>query len=228
MAAGHDATQLALMEESIVVVDREDRVLRAGSKRECHLNANIDAGLLHRAFSVFLFNSKGQLLLQQRSGAKITFPLYWANTCCSHPLYSAAEMEAHDGAGVKLAAVRKLGHELGIAAEQLPLDAFHYLTRIHYVAKMAGEWGEHEIDWVLVIQRDVELRLEPNEVHQARYFSEEELQAFLDNAEANGELISPWFKHLQERFLRPWWRALREGRITECKDHVTIHRIPPA
>jgi isopentenyl-diphosphate delta-isomerase len=53
---------------------------------------NIDQGMLHRAFSVFLFNTKGELLLQQRSDAKITFPGYWTNTCCSHPLYFPEEM----------------------------------------------------------------------------------------------------------------------------------------
>lgn len=48
---------------------------------------NINGGMLHRAFSVFLFTPDGKLILQQRSGAKITFPFIWANTCCSHPLY---------------------------------------------------------------------------------------------------------------------------------------------
>ena len=62
--------------------------LRAG-----HLGSNIKAGLLHRAFSVFLFNTQGQLLLQQRAAAKITFPLCWTNTCCSHPLHIQNELE---------------------------------------------------------------------------------------------------------------------------------------
>jgi hypothetical protein len=58
-----------------------------------HLVTNIKAGLLHRAFSVFLFNTQGQLLLQQRAAAKITFPLCWTNTCCSHPLHIQNELE---------------------------------------------------------------------------------------------------------------------------------------
>lgn len=53
---------------------------------------NINQGMLHRAFSVFLFNSKGELLLQQRSDEKITFPSTWTNTCCSHPLYFPEEL----------------------------------------------------------------------------------------------------------------------------------------
>jgi len=108
---------------------------------------NIDKGLLHRAFSVFLFNTKNQLLLQQRAAEKITFPDMWTNTCCSHPLGVPGETGATlDAAimGVKRAAQRKLDQELGIRAEQVPLDKFHFLTRIHYKAPSDGKWGEHE------------------------------------------------------------------------------------
>lgn len=108
---------------------------------------NIDKGLLHRAFSVFLFNSSNQLLLQQRATEKITFPDMWTNTCCSHPLAVPGETgvglrDAVEGA--KRAAQRKLDHELGIKKEQVPLEAFRFLTRIHYKAPSDGEWGEHE------------------------------------------------------------------------------------
>ncbi|KAG0420515.1 hypothetical protein HPB47_003452 [Ixodes persulcatus] len=69
-----DPTQVQLLEEQCILVDEQDRVLGSGSKKDCHLMTNINKGLLHRAFSVFLFNSKDELLLQQRSDAKITFP----------------------------------------------------------------------------------------------------------------------------------------------------------
>lgn len=108
---------------------------------------NIDKGLLHRAFSVFLFDSNKRLLLQQRASEKITFPDMWTNTCCSHPLGIPGETGAKlDDAvqGVKRAAQRKLGHELGIKAEQVPLDKFEFFTRIHYKAPSDGKWGEHE------------------------------------------------------------------------------------
>lgn len=65
-----------------------------------HQMTNINNGMLHRAFSVFLFNQKGELLLQQRSDAKITFPGYWTNTCCSHPLYFEIELEEKDQKGI--------------------------------------------------------------------------------------------------------------------------------
>jgi isopentenyl-diphosphate Delta-isomerase len=108
---------------------------------------NIDKGLLHRAFSVFLFDDKNKLLLQQRASEKITFPDMWTNTCCSHPLGIPAETGAslqESVAGVKRAAQRKLDHELGIKPEQVPLEKFRFLTRIHYKAPSDGKWGEHE------------------------------------------------------------------------------------
>ncbi len=108
---------------------------------------NIDKGLLHRAFSVFLFNDKNELLLQQRATEKITFPDMWTNTCCSHPLHVSNETGSTLPAavlGVKNAAQRKLDHELGIKKEQVPLEDFHFLTRIHYKAPSDGKWGEHE------------------------------------------------------------------------------------
>lgn len=108
---------------------------------------NIDKGLLHRAFSVFLFNDKNELLLQQRATEKITFPDMWTNTCCSHPLAVSGEtgsILADAVAGAKRAAQRKLDHELGIKKEQVPFEKFRFLTRIHYKAPSDGKWGEHE------------------------------------------------------------------------------------
>lgn len=111
-----------------------------------HLMENINKGLLHRAFSVFIFRpSDGKLLLQQRASQKITFPDMWTNTCCSHPLddFEAEKVEENQH-GVKVAGSRKLEHELGIPQSQTPTDIFQYLTRIHYLAPSNGKWGEHE------------------------------------------------------------------------------------
>jgi isopentenyl-diphosphate delta-isomerase len=109
---------------------------------------NIDKGLLHRAFSVFLFDSHNNLLLQQRAPEKITFPNMWTNTCCSHPLDVPGETGAElvtAVEGAKNAAQRKLDQELGIKAKQVPVEKFRYLTRIHYKAPNGdGRWGEHE------------------------------------------------------------------------------------
>lgn len=114
-----DSTQVQLLAEECILVDESDRVIGSDSKKNCHLNVNIEAGKLHRAFSVFLFNSEGKLLLQQRSKAKITFPECFTNTCCSHPLYRPEEMEEKDFLGVRHAARRKLEHELGIPLEEV-------------------------------------------------------------------------------------------------------------
>jgi isopentenyl-diphosphate delta-isomerase len=104
--------------------------------------------------------------MQQRSEKKITFPrklfpfeltflVAWTNTVCSHPLANEKD-ESNGVEGVKVAAQRKVFHELGIPAEEVPLDAFNYLTRIHYKAQSDGEWGEHESKkafiWSLSIQ----------------------------------------------------------------------------
>lgn len=141
--AGFDEEQVRLMEERCIVLDNDDNVVRDGSKKECHMMTNIKDGLVHRAFSVFLFDpATGKLLLQKRAAEKITFPNMWTNTCCSHPLMVRAEVDGVTGA--KRAAQRKLEHELGINPAQVPLDAFQYLTRIHYVAPSDGLWGEHE------------------------------------------------------------------------------------
>ena len=115
---------------------------------------NINKGHLHRAISCFLFDSKNRLLLQQRASEKITFPDMWTNTCCSHPLGVAGETGSELEAavmGVRRAAQRKLDHELGIKAVQVPLDKFEFLTRIHYLAPSDGKWGEHESKSLFII-----------------------------------------------------------------------------
>ncbi len=122
--------------------------------------------MLHRAFSVFLINSEGKLLLQKRASTKITFPSYWANTCCSHPLHTPEEMEPIGHLGVIRAARRKLEHELGINPADVPEDTFTFITRVHYVAESDDIWGEHEIDHILICKPpvDVTVHLNPNEV----------------------------------------------------------------
>jgi isopentenyl-diphosphate delta-isomerase len=109
-----------------------------------HLNAT------HVLCSVFLFDSDGRLLLQQRAKGKVTFPLVWTNTCCSHPLFGQTpnEVDTDEGGvldgsvvGIRHAAVRKLEHELGIPAAEVPLDNFRFLTRLHYCAADTATWG---------------------------------------------------------------------------------------
>ena len=118
-----DPTQEALLNEECILVDADDRRIGSTSKRQCHLWKNIvdeaNGGMLHRAFSVFLFNTKNELLLQRRSDAKVTFPGFWTNTCCSHPLHVTPELDEDQAIGVRRAAQRKLNHELGIKPEDV-------------------------------------------------------------------------------------------------------------
>lgn len=116
-----DPTQRKLMEEQCILVDADDKVVGQASKLDCHRRVNIEAsGMLHRAFSVFLFNTKGELLLQERADCKVTFPGYVTNTCCSHPLYLMDELVNEPLAmGVKRAAQRRVNYELGVPIEQV-------------------------------------------------------------------------------------------------------------
>ncbi|CAO1630128.1 unnamed protein product [Parajaminaea phylloscopi] len=212
---GLDEEQIRLMEERCIVLDEQDRPLRDGSKKECHLMTNIRKGLLHRAFSCFLFDpDSGKLLLQRRALEKITFPNMWTNTCCSHPLAIKGELEEAEEIGARRAAQRKLEHELGIPPEQVPVDEFQYLTRIHYLAECdGGVWGEHEIDYILFITAPVTLAPNPNEVCDIKWVSPAELRALME--ELDPTAFTPWFKLIVNRFLFPWWDVLLAKRTQQ-------------
>ncbi|XP_029002811.1 isopentenyl-diphosphate Delta-isomerase 1 isoform X2 [Betta splendens] len=218
-----DEKQVQLLSEMCILIDEDDRKVGADTKKNCHLNSNIDKGLLHRAFSVFIFNSEEKLLLQQRSDAKITFPDCFTNTCCSHPLHTDSELEEKDAIGVRRAAQRRLKAELGIPIEQVTPDEMTYLTRIHYKAQSDGVWGEHEIDYILFMQKDVELNPDPNEIKSYCYVSKEELKEMLDKAKSSEVKITPWFSLIAETFLFKWWENLQN--LKPFMDHESIHRM---
>ncbi|THH03830.1 hypothetical protein EW145_g5974 [Phellinidium pouzarii] len=209
--AGYDAEQSRLMDERCILVDEQDQPVGAADKKTCHLMENINKGLLHRAFSVFVFRpSDARLLLQQRASEKITFPDMWTNTCCSHPLDDfEEEKEMKDQLGVRIAASRKLEHELGIPQTQTPVDAFQYLTRIHYLAPSNGLWGEHEVDYILFLTADVNVTPNANEIRDHKYVSKAELQAMFEDS---ANLFTPWFKLIARDFLFGWWDTLVERR----------------
>ena len=123
----HDDSQSDMMEEMCLVVDGQDNMTGIISKLDCH---HLD-GHRHRAFSVFLFDPKGRLLVQRRSPEKITFPGVWGNTCCSHPL----NIEGENGdavSGVINAAKRKLEHELGIPSSSTDNWDFQHIGILEY------------------------------------------------------------------------------------------------
>ncbi|KAF8640663.1 hypothetical protein AX17_000320 [Amanita inopinata Kibby_2008] len=214
--SNYDREQSRLMDERCILVDENDNAIGAMDKKTCHLMENIKRGLLHRAFSTFVFRpSDGRLLLQQRASEKITFPNLWTNTCCSHPLDDFdAEKEEEDQLGVKVAASRKLEHELGIPQSQTPVDQFQYLTRIHYLAPSNGIWGEHEVDYILFLTRDVTVNANVNEVRDYKYVSKEELQAMFEDPRIG---FTPWFKLIARDFLFAWWDELVNKRDADGK-----------
>ncbi|KAH6801606.1 isopentenyl pyrophosphate:dimethylallyl pyrophosphate isomerase 2 [Perilla frutescens var. frutescens] len=224
-----DAVQRRLMfEDECILVDENDRVVGHESKYNCHLMEKIESlNLLHRAFSVFLFNSKYELLLQQRSTTKVTFPLVWTNTCCSHPLYRDSELIEENALGVRNAAQRKLLDELGIPAEDVPVDQFTPLGRMLYKAPSDGKWGEHELDYLLFIVRDVSVHPNPDEVAAVKYVNREELKELLRKADAGEEglKLSPWFRLVVDNFLFKWWDHVEKGTLSEAADMKTIHKL---
>lgn len=230
-----------MVADQCVLVDSEDRVQGVASKYDAHRRkidgkSASEAFLLHRAFSVFLFDSSGRLLLQQRAHKKISFPLVWTNTCCSHPL-SGQQLDEIDGPesirrgeapGAARAAVRKLQHELGIDPVQLPLDKFRFLTRLHYAAgddtePEPGQWGEHEMDYVLFAQADVDIKPNPEEVEAVKYVDLEELQSMMHPS--SGLMWSPWFRILARDFLPIWWSDLDSAIRTDRFCDGSIHRV---
>ncbi|KAL8164951.1 UNVERIFIED_CONTAM: isopentenyl-diphosphate delta-isomerase idi1 [Gekko kuhli] len=218
-----DKQQVQLLAEMCIVIDENDNRIGADTKKNCHLNENIEKGLLHRAFSVFLFNSENKLLLQQRSDAKITFPDCFTNTCCSHPLSTPLELEENNAIGVRRAAQRRLQAELGIPLEQVTPEEIFYLTRIHYKARSNGIWGEHEIDYILFVQKNVTLNPDPNEIKSYCYVTQKELKELLEKASRNEIKITPWFKLIAETFLFKWWDNLNH--LKKFVDHAKIHRM---
>jgi len=197
-----DSIQGSLMAEAVIAVTESDEIIGPISKFVSHNGI----GQYHRAFSVLLFDSTGRLLLQRRASHKITFPDVWANTCCSHPLYSEQEKDEHNHIGVKNAAVRKLQQELGIDPSQVPIDKFDFVTKMRYQARQDDDWIEREIDHCLVIHADVELNINPNEVSEIKWVNQEELEDMLV-VEDEKNVIAPWFRCIAARLMNDdWWR----------------------
>ena len=215
-----DSEQISLMSEAVIVVDENDLQIGAASKVAAHHQA----GMLHRAFSVLLFDTKNRLLLQKRAGDKVTFPNVWANSCCSHPLNSKQESELEDSLGVKRAAIRKLHQELGIDPNQVKLKDFHFITKMMYSARMNEDWIEREIDHILIIQADVDLSINQNEVSEIKWVTKDELEAMLvGEVEFDGE-IAPWFRCIAGRVMTDdWWDCIgNPERLLELRDGL-IH-----
>lgn len=228
-----------MYKDECILVDDQDNITGHSSKYDAHrFTPQQPKGLLHRAFSVFLFQDDNKLLLQQRAESKITFPSVWTNACCSHPLHgfdpseidNLADVSSGKVMGVKQAAIRKLHHELGIVGQELPIEKFKFLTRLHYCAPdsvtygNSAEWGEHEIDYILFIRSNVTVAANPEEVKDTKYVDKNELFKMMNPN--SGLLWSPWFRIIAENFLSKWWDNLDLALTTDkYVDTKTIHKI---
>lgn len=155
----------------VVLVDRRNNVLGTAPKLETH-NKNTP---LHRGFSLFLFNSKRELLLQQRSKAKKTFPLIWSNSVCGHPMLNESNVNA---------AKRKLLEELGID----DVEVFELIPDYKYKVGMNGIW-ENEICPVLVCFTDDKPKPNSDEVEDIKWIN---WQEFVDDVKNNPGKYSMW------------------------------------
>lgn len=227
-----DAAQAALMAEAVIQVTERDEVIGPLSKLEAHRGS----GLFHRAFSVLLFNSKGEMLLQQRSADKVTFPNVWANACCSHPLHSPEELEETNAMGVKRAAVRKLEQELGIDPSTIDVADMTFMSKMRYAARMNQTWIERELDHILVMCADVDLNPNPNEVANTMWVSRKKLEAMLVEERSAEQAVAPWFRCIAALIMtEDWWKAYNDpaalGELADDRIHDMgdiTHMLPNA
>ena len=158
--------------EELILVDEDDREQGHLSKAACHDGD----GILHRAFSAFLFNADGELLLQQRAAAKRLWPGYWSNSCCSHP---------RRGESMTTATARRLDEELNLASE------LSFVYKFRYQASYADLGSEHELCHVFLGRIDDDVRANAQEIAATRFVSAAALDGELAE---NPERFTPWFK----------------------------------
>ena len=159
------------MEEQVVLVDKQDNQIGLMPKMEAHEKA-----ILHRAFSVFIFNNKGELMLQQRAAEKYHSPLLWTNTCCSHQ---------RDGENSLEAGVRRLEEEMGFSTDLKEIFWFVYK------APFDNGLTEHELDHVMVGYYDKEPNINKEEVQAFKWM---DLDSVKYDIEQNSQNYTAWFK----------------------------------
>ncbi len=159
--------------ESLILVNEEDVEVGHMPKINCHMGE----GVLHRAFSIFIFNAAGDVLLQKRSAQKLLWPGYWSNACCSHP---------RSGETMEQAVHRRLEQELGIAT------GLSYLYKFVYRAEYGEIGTEHELCWVWTGRAEQEqINPNSNEIEDWRFVSPSLLETDLN---LHPEQYTPWMK----------------------------------
>ncbi|MCL5665833.1 MAG: isopentenyl-diphosphate Delta-isomerase [Candidatus Thermoplasmatota archaeon] len=168
--------------QQIILVDENDNQIGTDEKISAHSNG----GKLHRAFSVFIFNSDGKLLLQQRSKEKYHAPLMWANTCCSHPYPGEKTMDA---------AHRRLREELGFDCDLVEAFSFTYHEP---VGNNLTEW---EFDHVFFGRYDGKIEFNRSEVESIRWVDLSELRSDINR---NPEIYAPWLRICLDRVVEKY------------------------
>jgi isopentenyl-diphosphate Delta-isomerase len=159
-------------DETLILVNGDDVEVGTASKADCHDGD----GVLHRAFSLFVFNDDGALLLQQRQADKRLWPLFWSNSCCSHP---------RAGEAMHTAVARRLEQELGLRA------TLGFVYKFEYVAHFRDVGTEHELCWVYAGTTRGEPLINSSEIANWRWVAAAALDAELA---ATPEIFTPWFK----------------------------------
>lgn len=159
-------------EPLVILVDENDNQIGTEKK----LAAHQEGGKLHRAFSIFIFNSKGETLLQQRASVKYHAPLIWSNTCCSHPFPGEPVLEASH---------RRLKEELGF---DCPLEEkFTFIYR----EPVGNDLTEYEFDHVVFGHYEGSMDLNRDEVETVKWISLEDLDSEI---KSNPGKFSPWLR----------------------------------
>jgi len=171
--------------DALILVDEADRRLGSLSKEACHEGR----GVLHRAFSLLIFNGRGELLVQQRAPSKRLWPLYWSNSCCSHPR-STESMAA--------ATRRRLNEELGIGC------TLEFLFKFQYHAQFDETGAEHELCSVFIGRCDGSVEVNREEIHDWRWMPPDALQREMSSG-VDSSRYTPWF-------VLEWTRVWRDYR----------------
>ena len=170
-------------DEMLILVDKDDTILGYEEKLTCHMGN----GILHRAFSIFIFNSQRELLLQKRSSQKLLWPLIWSNSCCSHP---------RQGESYDRATHRRLIEELGLDTE------LQYLFKFIYQVPYRDIGAEHELCSVYIGKSDIPVNANPTEIDEWKYLNIDEINRGLMETP---DLYSPWFKMEWQRIKEEHW-----------------------
>ncbi|AFN82489.1 isopentenyl-diphosphate-delta-isomerase II [Encephalitozoon romaleae SJ-2008] len=203
---------------NILLVNDKDKVVGIGKALRTHFREHL---MLHRAFSVFLFNSRNELLIQKRASGKLLFPNKWTNSVCSHPFVNDLSF-INPLLDVKIHAVKRIDHELGIGS--ILIDDLRFVSRIIYKASpterysrilpgipttqkistfpdpnnLSGSYSsddfhEWEVDYIILAVSDASPCPNPNEVSEIRYVCKEELQELIAR-----DLASPWLDEISK------------------------------